>query len=262
MRFLRLDKKGRVFVKQNNGKFENNKEIDLTQMWHIFLKYIWAILAIAIITGLCAFGYSKMFVKPTYISYFTAYVNNKIADTGVNTSTSDLSASMGLVYVYEDIMTSRSVLMQAADACGTNYSKVAGSVRASVSETAPVVTVIVETTDKKLSLKLAKAIAEIAPIKVAEVVDGSSMRIIDEPLAPKSPASPNHTKKFVNGFLVGFALAALVLVLRDMIYDTVQSGEDVERRYGVPAIGHIPDFFQAERQSEHYGYKITGGNRR
>lgn len=249
-------------MKQTGAKLDNNREIDLKQVGRVFIKYVWAILAVAVIVGLCFFGYSKLFVKPTYRSYFTAYVNNKITDTGVNTSTSDLTASMGLVYVYEDIMTSRSVLMQAAEACGTSYSKVAGSVRASVSETAPVITVVVETTDRKLSLRLAQAIAEIAPIKVAEVVDGSSMRIIDEPLAPIGPSSPNSTKKLISGFFVGFALAAFVLVLRDMIYDTVQSGEDIERRYGIPEIGHIPDMFQAERQSERYGYKVTGGNRR
>lgn len=249
-------------MKHTGAKFENSREIDLTQMGKVFLKYLWLILAIAIIFGLFSFGYSKLFIKPTYRSYFTAYVNNKITGTGVNTSTGDLTASMGLVYVYQDIITSRSVLMQAAEACGTSYSKIAGCVGASVSETAPVVTVVVETTDRKLSLKVAQAIAEIAPAKVAEVVDGSSMRIIDEPLAPKGQASPNSTRKFVNGFLIGFALAALALVLRDLVYDTVQSGEDIERRYGIPEIGHIPDMFQAERQNERYGYKLTGGNRK
>jgi hypothetical protein len=51
-------------------------------------------------------------------------------------------------------------------------------------------------------------------------------------------------------------------MFRDLVYDTVQSGEDMERRYGVPAIGHIPDVFQAERQDDRYGYKMTGGDRR
>lgn len=248
-------------MQQTNTKVEN-KEIDLSQLGRIFIKRFWLILAVAIIFTIGTFIYSKAFVKPTYRSYFTAYVNNKMTDTGVNTSTSDLTASMGLVYVYEDIMTSRSVLMQAAKECGTSYAKIAGCVTASVSETAPVVTVVVETTDKKLSLKLAQKIAEIAPIKVAEVVDGSSMRIIDEPLAPVGQYSPNSKRDAISGFITGFILATLILVFRDMIYDTVQNSEDMERRYNVPVIGNIPDIFQAERQSERYGYKMTGGDRR
>ena len=249
-------------MQHTNASFEVNKEVNLNQLGKIFLKRIWLILAVAVIVGLGSFIYSKAFVKPTYRCYFTAYVNNKISDTGVNTSTSDLTASMGLVYVYEDIMTSRSVLKQAAEACGTTYGKIAGCVSASVSETAPVVTVVVETTDRKLSLRLAQKIAEIAPNKVAEVVDGSSMRIIDEPVAPGGKASPNSTREGLSGFMIGFLLAALVLISRDLVYDTVQGNEEIEQRYGVPVIGHIPDAYVAERSPERYGYKMTGGNRR
>lgn len=249
-------------MQHNNTKVEINKEIDLSQLGRIFLKRLWLIVLIAVFLGSAFYTYSSIFVKPTYRSSFTAYVNNKITDTGVNTSTSDLTASMGLVYVYQDIMTSRSVLMQAADECGTTYRKIAGCVTASVSETAPVLTVVVETTDKKLSLKVAQKIAEIAPIKVAEVVDGSSMRIIDEPLAPSGKASPNLRKSFISGFLGGFILSTLLLVFKDMVYDTVQSSEDMERRYSIPVIGHIPDIFQVEKQTERYGYKTTGGDRK
>lgn len=249
-------------MQQNMTKIENEKEIDIAHLGRIFLKRIWLILAVAVVFSAAFFIYSKVFIKPTYRSYFTAYVNNKIADTGVNTSTSDLTASMGLVYVYEDIMTSRSVLTQAAKECGTSFGQISRCVTASVSETAPVVTIMVETTNRKLSYKLAQKIAEIAPIKVAEVVDGSSMRIIDEPLPPGGKASPNSRRSATTGFLLGFILSTLLLVFMDLVYDTVQSGEDMERRYGVPVIGHIPDAIQAEKSDERYGYKQTGGDRR
>ena len=249
-------------MQNTNANIEVNKEINLNQLGRIFLKRLWLILTVAVVVGLGTFIYSKTFVKPTYRSYFTAYVNNKISDTGVNTSSGDLTASMGLVYVYEDIMTSRSVLQQAAEACGTTYSKVSGCVKASVSDTAPVVKVMVETTDRKLSLRLAQKIAEIAPSKVADVVDGSSMRIIDEPVAPGGKASPNSGRDAITGFSVGFLIATLVLVFIDLAYDTVQGNEEMEQRYSVPVIGHIPDVYLAERTKEHYGYKMTGGNRR
>lgn len=249
-------------MQQTNTRIDAGKEIDLGHIGSILLKRLWLIVVVAIV---CSIGFrlhTKLFIKPTYQSYFTAYVNNKITDTGVNTSTGDLTASMGLVYVYEDIMTSRSVLKQAAEECGTTYNKIAGCVSASVSETAPVVRVMVTTTDRKLSLKLAQKIAEIAPIKVAEVVDGSSMRIIDEPVAPGGQASPNVARRTFSGFLIGAILATIVFVLYDLIYDTVQGGEDIERRYNIPVIGRIPDIFQAERAGEHYGYKMTRGDSR
>ena len=156
----------------------------------------------------------------------------------------------------------KQLLTQAAKECGTSFGQISSCVTASVSETAPVVTITVETTNRKLSYKLAQKIAEIAPIKVAEVVDGSSMRIIDEPLPPGGKASPNSRRSATTGFLLGFILSTLLLVFMDLVYDTVQSGEDMERRYGVPVIGHIPDAIQAEKSDERYGYKQTGGDRR
>lgn len=250
-------------MQQWNNKPDTEREIDLARLGRVLIKRAWLIVAVALLFGVAAFVYSSAFIAPTYRSYFTAYVNNRMnTDTGVNTSTSDLTASMGLVYVYQSIMTSRSVLAPAAEACGVSYSKIAGSVTAQVSETAPVVMVIVETESPKLSLQLAQKIAELAPSKVAEVVDGSSMRIIDEPIAPKGKASPNNMKNAFMGALAGLILAALACLAVDLVYDHVQNTEDIERRYNVPVIGHIPDMHQAEKKGDRYGYRKAGADRR
>ena len=241
-----------------SNKIEIKREIDIGHLSSIFLKRFWAILLVAVLIAAGFFLHAKLFIKPTYQSHFTAYVNNKNTDTAANTSTGDLTASMGLVYVYQDIMTSRSVLERAAKACGTTYNKISGCVTATVSETAPVVTVTVETNSKRLSLQLAEKIAEFAPDKVAEVVDGSSMRIIDHPVAPNGKSSPNVSKRTFTGFLIGFAFATVLFVFRDLIYDTVQSSDDIERRYSVPVIGNIPDIYLAERAGERYGYGKRG----
>ena len=245
-------------IGNKSNKIEIKREIDLGHLTGVFLKRFWAILFVAILVAGGFFVHAKVFVKPTYRSYFTAYVNNRNTNTAANTSSGDMTASMGLVYVYQDIITSRSVLERAAKSCGTTYSQISGCVTASVSETAPVVTVIVETESERLSQQLAEKIAEYAPDKVAEVVDGSSMRVIDHPVAPKGKASPNVSRRTSTGFLIGFVLATILFVFRDLIYDTVQSGDDLERRYSVPVIGNIPDAYQAERAGEHYGYGRKG----
>lgn len=250
-------------MQQWNNKPDTEREIDLARLGRVLIKRAWLIVAAALLCGVFTFAYSAAFIPPTYRSYFTAYVNNRMnTDTGANTSTSDLTASMGLVYVYQDIMTSRSVLAPAAEACGVSYGQIAGSVKAGVSDTAPVVTVVVETENPKLSLQLAQKIAELAPAKVAEVVDGSSMRIIDEPIAPGGKASPNNAKNGLLGALFGLIFAALACVVVDLVYDHVQNTEDIERRYNVPVIGHIPDMLHAGKSADRYSYRKAGADRR
>lgn len=250
-------------MQQWNSKPDVEREIDLVRLGRVLIKRAWLIVAVALLFGAVAFIYSAAFIAPTYRSYFTAYVNNRLnTDTGANTSTGDLTASMGLVHVYQGIMTSRSVLAPAAEACGVSYGKIVGSVKASVSDTAPVVTVVVETESPKLSLQLAQKIAELAPGKVAEVVDGSSMRIIDEPMAPGGKSSPDNMRNALAVALVGLLLSALTCVIVDLVYDRVQNSEDIEYRYDVPVIGHIPDMLQAEKNGDRYGYRRAGADRR
>lgn len=249
-------------MQQWKNKTEVEREIDLVRIGQVLLKRAWLIIAVTLLFGLVAFAYSSLFITPKYRAYFTAYVNNRISTESVQTTTGDMSASMGLVYVYQDIITSRSVLAPAAENSGANYSEIAKGVTAAVSDTAPVVTVIVETESTKLSLAVAQQIAELAPAKVAEVVEGSSMRIIDSPVALRKASSPDITKNTLVGLALGLVLSTLVLVIADLVYDDVQSSADMERRYNLPVIGHIPDMLQAEKNADRYGYRKAGAERK
>ena len=250
-------------MQQVKKKNEIEREIDLARIGQVLLNKSWLIVVVTLLFGIAAFLYSSWFITPKYQAYFKAYINNRISnESAIHTSTGDLTASMGLVYVYQDIIISRSVLAPAAEACNAQYTKVAKGVVASVSQEAPVVTVVVETDNPKLSLEVAKKIAELAPAKVAEVVEGSSMKLIDEPVAIKNPTSPNKTNNTLIGLAIGFVLSVLGIVVVDLVYDYVQGTADLERRYSLPVIGQIPDMLQAEKTGERYGYRKTGVERK
>lgn len=250
-------------MQQIKKKNETEREIDLTRLGQVLLKKSWLIVVVTLLFGLGSYIYSALFITPMYKAYFTAYVNNRISnENAIHTSTGDLTASMGLVYVYQDIITSRSVLASAATACDASYPMVANGVKASVNQDAPVVTVVVETEDPELSLAVAQQIAELAPIKVAEVVEGSSMKIIDSPAVIRSPSSPNMKTNVLIGFAIGFVLATLSIIVVDLFYDYVQGVADIERRYSLPVIGQIPDMLQAEKSGENYGYRKAGVERK
>ena len=254
-------------MQQWNNRTDTERELDLTRIGQVLLKRAWLIVAVAVLFGVATYIYSALFITPKYRSYFTAYVNNRLTteagvNPGINTSTGDLTASMGLVYVYQSIITSRSVLEPAAEACGVPYAQIGGSVSASVAENAPVLTVVVDSPSPKLSMEMAQKIAELAPAKVAEVVDGSSMRIIDEPTAFRNAVSPNKARNAMIGAAFGLLVTALFCVVSDLVYDDVQNSADLERRYNIPVIGRIPDMVQAEKTGDRYGYRKAGTERK
>lgn len=65
-------------------------------------------------------------------------------------------------------------------------------------------------------------------------------RVVSEAQANGNPSSPNIPVILALGFIfaIGAGLAAVVLV--EMLDDTLQTAEDVERRLGLPALGSIP----------------------
>ena len=244
----------------------NEKEgltIDLSRVVQALLKWAWVIVAAALIFGLVAWIFSATMITPTSRSGFTAYVNNKQTTTSGSTTTSDLNASIALAYVYGEIIQSRTVLSEAAEKCGLDYSykNMSGKVSISVSNTTAIINVYVEDTSPETAMALAAAIADVAPDHVARVVDNSSMRIVDEPILPTSQYAPNNGTNALIGALLGILAAVAVVIVLEVLNDYVQSGEELEKRYGVIAIGVIPDMEQAEKIHSNYGYARAGGRK-
>lgn len=249
---------------QNNNPQPEENEIDVFRLLQILWKRAWVIVLVAVIFGVATFLYSSLFITPTYRSYFTAYVNNRVENFEGNgsTTTSDLNASIGLTYLYQDIITSRSVLMDAAENCGLDYSytQLKNMVSTEVSEDSALISVYVVDTDPARATRLAAAIAHVAPGHVERMRDGSSMRILDEPVQPVNKYAPNNTKNTLIGAVIGFVLSVACVLVMDLINDKVRDADDLERRHELVVIGIIPDLGAIETGG--YGYQAKGSEKK
>ena len=249
---------------QNNQNRNSAAErsIDIMRLLRVLLKRIWIILLIAVLCAVMAFGYAKIFVTPTYRSSFTAYVNNRMTTTEgqSNMTSADISASRSLTYLYQEIILSRSMLMDAANACGlqVSYATLTKNVATSVSSNAAIISVYVSAKTPEEAMRLASAIATVAPEHVERIVDGSSMRIVDYPVQPNAPYAPNTMRYAMMGFLTALLLGCAGVILFDVIVDKVASATEIEERYGIAVIGIIPDMQQADK----YQYSSTDAARR
>lgn len=239
------------------------REVDVLRLLRMLWKKIWIIVAVMVIFGIISWMYTSLMVEPTYRTSFSAYINNReITDetTQNSTTTSDLNASRGLMYVYEDIVSSRTVLQKAASQCGFRVRS--SMVSVVTAETAPILTVYVTTNDPVQSQQLAEAIADVAPVQVAEVVKGSTMTLIDPPYTPSTPYSPNVLRNVIYSMILGLLASVIALVVIDVVYDNVVEGDDLENRYHIPVVGRIPDYQIAQRNDNRYGQPKERGVRR
>lgn len=239
-------------MQETQGKNSaKERTVDLARLVQVLWKRVWLLILVTVLVGAAAFAGSKLFGTPRYSSNFTAYVNNRQSTMEGQTITNsgDITASRNLTYLYEEIIVSRSVLIDAAEACQlkVSYKQLRSMVETTVSEMAAIITVTVEAEDPQVAQQLATAIADAAPVHVERIVDGSSMRIVDAPVLPTAPVASGSVRTAILAAAVAFAVCAIIVILLDMVRDHVQTARELEERHGLTVVGVIPDMMQADK---------------
>ncbi|MCD7843140.1 MAG: Wzz/FepE/Etk N-terminal domain-containing protein [Clostridiales bacterium] len=240
---------------------DNEIVIDIAKLFKALWQRAWIIVLVALLGCSLAYLGTKSFVQPTYRAVFTAYVNNNSSDEWTTTvSNADLTAAQSLVYTYTHILTSRTMLLAAAEEIGADYTyeDMCRWVTTDVVEDTEIIEVRVTMNSPEEALALAEAIAAMMPIYVTEIVEGSSAQIIDMPVLPESIYAPSYIRNALIGGVLCAFLAAAVILLLELLDDTVKEEETLEQRFGVTVIGVIPDLASADKYASHYGYGSYG----
>ncbi len=238
-------------------KKDDELELNFGELLRLLWKRAWIILLCAAITGGAALVYTKLFVTPKYRANITLCVNNRSTEEGSSyLSQSDLNASTHLVSTYTAIIRSDHVLERAAQTANvpvltSAFKSMVSS--ASVNNT-EVFNVYVTSIDPQRAADLANGLADVVPSELSEIVEGSSVKVVDRAKVPASPISPNTKKNTLLGFGVGLVLAVIAVLLLAILDNTIKSAADFER-WKYPVLVSVPDFADAERMSAYgYGY--------
>ena len=93
------------------------------------------------------------------------------------------------------------------------YSQLKGMISAASEEGTEVFRVTVTSPDPVEAETLANAIAYVVPDRIASIIEGSSAKVVDYAVLPRSPSSPDNMKNMFLGLLIGFALSAGFVIL-------------------------------------------------
>lgn len=241
-------------------RHDSDVEIDIIPLLKALLSKIWLMALVGIIAAGIAFGAAKLLIKPTYRSSFTAYVNNQQVQTNKSyLSSSDLSAMKELVRTYSHILTSNSILTASAKSIDMDlsYSTLKKIVSTEIKNETEIITVHVVMRDPQESYDLAYAIANTAPSYMADIVEGSSMKIIDYPVYSEIRYKPSYIKYAVFGLLFGAFVVFVITIIRYFSDDTVKDENDLEVRFSIPVLGVIPDLTTDDKKTDYYSYDYS-----
>ena len=213
------------------------------------------IVLVTLLGGGAGFALAYYLVPAKYQASALLYVNNSSISVGsTSISLSDLSASQTLVDTYIAILNTRLTLNDVIAEAEVDYTfeQMKKMIDAEAVNGTEIFEVTVTSKDPWEAERVANTIVDILPDKIAQIVDGSSVRTVDLAVVPEKKSSPSCTVFTVVGALIGLLLSGGIVVVRELLDDQIQSSEDLLKAYNLPVLAAIPDML-AEQNRKGYG---------
>ena len=238
-------------------------EIDLLALARALWRRAWAVILAMLIGGAAMFSYASFLITPLYQAKALMYVNSSslsVGNTKLSISQAELSAAQRLVDTYIVILNSRTTLndvIKEAEVPYT-YEQLSSMISAQAVNATEVFEVVVTDANPQEAEKIANAIADILPNKIAAIVEGSSARIVDYAIVPSQKSSPNITKLTAMGLLAGFVLSAAVIIVLELMDETIHDEDYLAQNFDLPVLAAIPDMLNGGKDKGYYKYGSYG----
>ena len=224
------------------NKEKQGVEIDLKRLCFALLYRWWVIALAVVLCGTATFCYAWFGMTPVYSSSVQLYVNNNYVDSP-GYSSAQIMAAKDLASTYMVILKSRNVLEVVSERTGGAYTY--AQLRSMVSAAAINETEVFQVTVKGANYQdvkvIANHIADVLPEKIAAIVEGSSVRVVDYAVENPNPVGPNYENHALLGAAAGLVLSVALIVLADITDTTIKSEDYLIQAYGkVPLLAVIP----------------------
>lgn len=241
-------------------------EIDLLRLVKAVWQKIWAVVLSAVIFGAATFGFTYVFIEPTYEARTLLYVNNSnfsVGNTSFNISTSSLSAAQELVNTYIVILKARTSLNEIIEYAelDRSYTELQNMISASPVNSTEIFEVVVTSTDPAESEKIANAIATLLPKRIAEIVDGSSVRVVDYAIVPTSRSGPSYTQNSFIGIIIGIIVSVAIILIRELFDVFVREEQYLTQTYPYPILAAIPNM-KSSKSNGYYTSEHTSDSKK
>ena len=253
--------------KQNvNAKQDVNSKqyytIDLMHILKILWQKAWIIILAALLAAGIGFGVSAFVMKPTYSSTILLYVNNSsisLGSTSLSISSSDITASQNLVKTYGEILDNRTTFERIIDKAEINYTteELHDMIKSGSSNDTEIMYVTVTCNDPYEAAKIANVIAEVLPGRIAEIIENTSMEVVDSAVPNLEKVSPSITKYTAIGLILGVLASVAVISVVAMMDDRIHDEDYIIDTYDYPILAKIPNLVVTDSDAKYGKYKYS-----
>lgn len=228
----------------------DDTEIDLVELFYVFLNRIWLLVICMAIGGAAAFAWTACFIKPVYKTSAEIYVVSASNNSVVNLT--DLQIGNTVKTDYMELMLSRPVLEKVIESLNVN--KTVSQIRSMVSITNKTDTRILQiaatSTDPQLATDVANELATQSILLLPEIMENEPPNLVSTALFPTAPAGPSIVKNTLLGAILGFVLCGAVLVVIFLSDRSFKGADDMQKYFGMMPLAVVPTV-QFETKSKH-----------
>lgn len=246
-----------------NDQTGSELQIDVLEIARAIWKNILVVILVVLICGGVAFEYSYLTFEPTYSADILVYINTSAVKIG--TSNFSVMTGSNLSTTYMTLLKSRTTLQEIIDTSGLqdyDIEKLSDSVSASTGEDKDTsfIRIRVTTPNPQESEIIANTIAEVLPRRVSDIIEGSTMKIVDYAVVPSGRNGGGYLKSTAIGALIGAVIVCGIIAVRCIIDQQrdplIYSADDLVSMYpDVPLLGSVMDmrFGNTKVYSGRYG---------
>lgn len=238
--------------------------VDLSHIVKVIWHRIWIIGIVSFLVAAIGFSIAAFVITPTYSSSIMLYVNNSsfnVGDLGFSISSSQLTAAQSLAKTYTVLLKNRTTLERVLDETGVQYTweDLYDMIDSGPVNETEVMRITVTSKNPYEAEKIANGIAKVLPQRVAEIVEGASMEVVDSAVADTEKVAPSITMYTLVGFVLGAIISVIVLIVMALLDNTVHDEDYVIKTYNYPILAKVPDLLDAGTKKYGYYYKRQPG---
>ena len=216
------------------------------------LKNGWKlIVSITIICTLIAGCISYFVIKPKYESTVKLFIGKQTvvlenSKENIGYDSSEVNMYQNLMGTYAQFIPTANLVGSALENVGIekttkNIDSTIKRLKVSTDKNTQILAITYTSTNKGQVVRVLNSVTNEFINESKELIPNGSIHIIENPVAPITPISPNKTLDIIIGFIIGLILSVGIVLALDYLNNTVKSTDELEKLLGYPVIGAIPE---------------------
>jgi len=224
---------------------EDEKYIDLMQVWILIKAKLWLIAGITIFSVCIALAASFFLITPKYKAT-TSILIGKDYSSATN-PTSEYTYNEILMYqtstnTYAEIAKSRTVAEKTLNKLNINMTvtQLMSARTVSTTDKTQIMNISVTDTDPRNAMLIANTMTECFITESSRLFPTGKVQVMDKAQLPSSPVSPAPMKNAMLAFVIGLAISLGIIFLIAYFDDTIKDEKELATIVGLPVLGTIP----------------------